>query len=105
MVEVAKSDSLAVWAVLENFAVSLVQIGGVFGRENDAANGAENQPALQEGLAVYLTPELSKAINDACMQLGQYVPDEGAEAMPERIASGTTPLHPKRRVKQGEWIK
>lgn len=86
MVEVAKSDLLAAWAVLENLAVSLDQIGGVFGRENDAANGAESQPALQEALAAYLMPELVKAINDARMRLGQYVPDEEVEAMSERIA-------------------
>ncbi|MBI4333723.1 MAG: hypothetical protein HY673_20875 [Chloroflexi bacterium] len=86
MVEVAKNDLLAAWAVLENLAVSLDQIGGVFGRENDAANGSENRPALQEALGAYLTPELVKAINDARMRLGQYVPDEEAEAMSERIA-------------------
>jgi hypothetical protein len=61
-VEVAKSDLLAAWTVLENLAVSLHQIGSVFGEGKSTANGAASQLELLEALSAYLTPELVKAI-------------------------------------------
>jgi hypothetical protein len=84
-IEVAKSDLLIAWEVLENLAVSLDQIGGKFAEEPSPTNGAMNQRALQEALAAYLKPELVKAINDARIRLGQYIPDEEAEAIAEQI--------------------
>jgi len=86
MVKVAKSDLLAAWTILENLAVSLDQIGGAFGKEKSAANGAASQHKLQEALAAYLTPELVKAINDARVRLGRYISDAEAEALSECIA-------------------
>ena len=87
IVQVAKSDVLATWIVLENLAVSLDQIGGVFGREKSAAKDAAGQGGLQEALAAYLTPELVKAINEARVRMGQYIPDGEAEALAEQIYS------------------
>src|SRR5437764_2775439 len=84
-VEVAKSDLHAAWAVLENLAVSLDQIGGKFGLEPGGANGAEGLRALQEALTAYLTPQLVKAVNDARVRLGRYIPDEEAETIAEQI--------------------
>ena len=86
MIEVAKGDVLAAWTVLENLAVSLDQIGSVFGRANGTLHDPNQQHALQEALAMYLTPTLVQAINDARIRLGQYIPDEEAEALSERIA-------------------
>lgn len=37
--EVAKEDLLAAWTVLENLAVSLDQIGGVFGHAEGSGHG------------------------------------------------------------------
>jgi hypothetical protein len=86
MVRMANSDLLAAWMVLENLAVSLDQIGGVFGGEKNTAKDAASQRGLQEALAAYLTPELVQAINDAHVRLGKYIPDREAEALSERIA-------------------
>jgi hypothetical protein len=82
MIKVAKDDVLAAWAILENLAVSFDQIGSAFGRVKD--NGAVPRP-VQEALAAYLTPTLVQEINEARVRLGQYIPDEEAEALSERI--------------------
>ena len=86
LVEVTKEDVHAAWAVLENLAISLDQIGAVFGRAKDAPHDPKQQRALQEALAAYLTPSLVQAINDARIRLGQYIPDREAEALSEKIA-------------------
>src|SRR6266852_2219716 len=82
---IAKNDLLAAWAVLENLAVSLDQIGGAFARTDSTTNGAERERAFQETLAAYLTPALVKSINDARIRLGQYLSDQEAEALTETI--------------------
>ena len=46
----------------------------------------EQQHALQEALAAYITPVLVQAINEARLRLGQYIPDDEAEALSEQIA-------------------
>jgi hypothetical protein len=84
-IEVAKSDLLAAWAVLENLAVSLDQIGGTFPESNDDLNGAKSSMRVQQALASYVTPELVKAINDARVRLGEYVADQDAEDLTDRI--------------------
>src|SRR5438105_8944668 len=84
-VAVSKTDLQVAWAVLENLAVSLDQIGGKWAEEQSRVNGAECSRGLQEALASYLTPELVKAINDARIRLGQYISDEEAEAIAEHI--------------------
>jgi hypothetical protein len=85
-IEVAHDDVLTAWSILENLAVSLDQIGAVFGRLKHAADGPKQQQALQVALASYVTPTLVQEINDARMRLGQYVPDEEAEALSGQIA-------------------
>jgi hypothetical protein len=82
---VAKDDVLAAWTVLENLAVSLDQIGGVFGHAEGSGHDPKRQRALQEALATYLTPPLVQVINDARTRLDQYIPDEEAEALSEHI--------------------
>ena len=94
-VAVAKSDLVTAWAILENLAVSLDQIGGVFGRNKNAVDGAADQAQLQEALAAYLTPELVKAINDARVRLGQYIPETEAEALSDCIAYWNSTATPK----------
>jgi hypothetical protein len=84
-VEVAKGDLRAAWAVLENLAVSLDQIGSKFAEQGSSLNGAESLRRMQEALDAYLTPELVMAINDARVRLGRYIPDEEAEAIAEQI--------------------
>ena len=86
LIKVAKDDLLAAWAVLENLAVSFDQIGAVFGRAKNAACSPEQQRALQEAIAAYLTPALVQAINEARIRLGQYISNEEAEALSEHIA-------------------
>jgi hypothetical protein len=86
LIEIAKDDVLAAWAVLENLAVSFDQIGAVFGQAQGATCSPEQQHALQEALAAYITPVLVQAINEARTRLGQYVPNEEAEALSEHIA-------------------
>jgi hypothetical protein len=84
--EVAQEDVLAAWVVLENLAVSFDQIGAVVGQAKVTACSPEQQHALQEALASYITPALVQAINEARLRLGRYIPDEEAEALSERIA-------------------
>jgi hypothetical protein len=85
IIKVTNSDLLAAWAVLENLAVSFDQIGGSFAESNKDTNGAERQIGIQQALASYVTPELVKAINEARAGLGQYVSDEDAEDLTDRI--------------------
>ena len=86
LIQVTKDDLLAAWAVLENLAVSFDQIGAVFGRVKGTECSPEQQRALQEAIAAYLTPALVQAINEARIRLGQYISDEEAEALSEHIA-------------------
>ena len=86
LLEIAKDDVLAAWAVLENLAVSFDQIGSMFGQAKGTTCSPEQQRALQEAIAAYITPALVQAINEARLRLGQYIPDEEAEALSERIA-------------------
>lgn len=86
LIQVTKDDLLAAWAVLENLAVSFDQIGAVFGRAKDAGCSPEQQRALQEAIAAYLTPALVQAINEARSRLGQYISNEEVEALSEHIA-------------------
>ena len=95
MVKIAKEDVLAAWTVLENLAVSLDQIGGVFGHAEGSGHDPKRQRALQEALAMYLTPTLVQAINDARIRLGQYIPDEEAEALSEHIGYWDYATQPK----------
>jgi hypothetical protein len=85
VLELAKEAVLAAWAVLENLAVSFDQIGSAFGQAKGKTCSPEEQHALQEALAAYITPALVQAINEARLRLGQYIPDEEAEALSEHI--------------------
>jgi hypothetical protein len=85
MVNIAKSDLLSAWTVLENLAVSLDQIGSMYSEEKTTENGTTNHPGLPEALVAYLTPELVKAINTARIRLGHYIPDAEAESLSECI--------------------
>ena len=97
---------LAAWTVLENLAVSLDQIGGVFGHAEGSGHDPKRQRALQEALAMYLTRTLVQAINDARIRLGQYIPDEEAEALSEAtLATGTMQLNPKILVTQHKYLR
>ena len=86
LLEIAKDDVLAAWAVLENLAVSFDQIGAVFGQAKGTECSPEQQRALQEAIAAYLTPALVQSINEARIRLGQYIADQEAEALSEHIA-------------------
>ena len=94
--DIAKDNVLAAWAVLENLAVSFDQIGAVFGQAKGKTCSPEQQHALQEALAAYITPALVQAINKARLRLGQYIPDEEAEALSEHIAYWEHVTLPKR---------
>lgn len=84
IIEVSKEDVLAAWTVLENLAVSFDQIGAALG--GTKGNAPKQQQALQEAIVAYLTPTLVQAINEARARLGQYIPDQEAEALSEQIA-------------------
>jgi hypothetical protein len=86
VVKVTKRDLIGAWTILENLAVSLDQIGSVFGGENGATPDAACQEELRKALAAYLTPDLVKTINEARIRLGQYIPNAEAEALSECIA-------------------
>jgi hypothetical protein len=94
--DIAKDDVLAAWAVLENLAVSFGQIGAVFGQAKGKMCSPEQQHALQGAITAYITPALVQAINEARLRLGQYIPDEEAEALSEHIAYWDYATLPKR---------
>ena len=97
ILEIAKDDVLAAWAILENLAVSFDQIGAAFGRVNSISQDPEQQRTLQEALAAYLTPTVVQAINEARIRLGQYIPDAEAEALSEHIPYWDDTTLPKER--------
>ncbi len=84
-VTVARGDLLAAWAVLENLAVSLDQIGGTYPRADKNSNGQGNERACQRALIGYLQPELVRAIKGARARLGQYLSDADAEKTAAQI--------------------
>jgi hypothetical protein len=85
LLEIAKDDVLAAWAVLENLAVSFDQIGAMFVQAKGTMCSPEQQHALQGAITAYITPALVQAINEARLRLGQYMLDEDAEALSEHI--------------------
>jgi hypothetical protein len=96
LLEIARDDVLTAWTVLENLAVSFDQVGAVFGQAKGKTCSPGQQHALQEALAAYITPALVQAINEARLRLGQYIPDEEAEALSEHIAYWDYATLPKR---------
>jgi hypothetical protein len=96
LLEIAKEDVLAAWAILENLTVSFDQIGAVFGRAQGTGCSPEQQRTLQEALAAYITPALVQVINEARIRLGQYISDEEAEALSEHMAYWDHATLPKR---------
>ena len=46
LLEIAKADVLAAWAILENLAVSFDQIGAVFGQAKGKTGSPEQQRDL-----------------------------------------------------------
>lgn len=84
-ISIDKSDLLTAWTVLENLAVSLDQIGGAFGCKGGSSNGLESQRAFEDALTTYLTPDLVKSINEARLLLAQYIADDEAELLSDRI--------------------
>ena len=96
LLEIAKDDVLTTWAVLENLATSFGQIGAMFGQAQGTVWSPEPQRVLQEALIAYLTPALVQALNEARIRLGQYIPDEEAEALSKHIAYWDHATLPKR---------
>ena len=84
-VAIGRGDLLAAWAVLENLAVSLDQIGGTYALDRNAGNGVADQRAFHDALAGYFKPELVREIRDARARLGEYVSDTEAEKLTEKI--------------------
>lgn len=84
-VEVSESDLLAAWAVLENLAVSIDQIGGFFGDSTESL-GEDRRRALADALGSYLSVDLVRLIGEARTRLGRYIPDARAEALADSIS-------------------
>lgn len=84
-VEVSESDLLAAWAVLENLAVSIDQIGGFFGDLTESL-GEDRRRALVDALGSYLIVDLVRLIGEARTRLGRYIPDARAEALADSIS-------------------
>jgi hypothetical protein len=83
-IEVSASDLLAAWAVLENLAVSIDQIGGFFSDSTESV-GEDRRRAMLEALGSYLGKELVQEISDARTRLARYIPDADAEARVDSI--------------------
>ena len=97
LIEIAKEDVLAAWAVLENLAVSFDQIGAVFGQAKGKTCSPEQQHALQEALAAYITPAWVQAINGHGSISGDIFPMRKQRHSPSTSHTGTTRVHPKAR--------
>ncbi len=83
-VEVSETDLQTAWAVLENLAVSIDQIGGVFGDPAELV-GEDRRRAMLDALGSYLSEELVRSIGDARTRLARYIPDADAEALADSI--------------------
>ena len=84
-VVISRADLFAAWAVLENLAASLDQIGGTFAADRVSVNGAASQSAFHDALSGYLTPDLMRDIQDARARLGGYISDSEAERLTAKI--------------------
>ena len=71
-VAVDRADLVSAWAVLENLAVSLDQLGTL-----------DTEEELRHALRDYVTPDLVRALGRARGRLSSYLPDDETEAMAE----------------------
>jgi hypothetical protein len=85
LIEVSEADLQAAWAVLENLAVSIDQIGGFFGDPADP-DAEGRRRALLDALGSYLNNDLVRSIGDARARLARYIPDADAEALVDSIS-------------------
>ena len=83
-IEVSKADLQAAWAVLENLAVSIDQIGGFFSDSTESID-EDRRLALLEALGSYLSKELVQSIGHARSRLARYINDADAEALTDSI--------------------
>ena len=83
------------WKTLPSPSTKLAQC---LAKRREQTYSPEQQHALQEAIAAYITPALVQAINEARIRLGQYIPDEEAEALSEHIAYWDYATLPKRLV-------
>ena|SRR5437667_232231 len=90
-VAVDKADLVEAWSLLENLAVSLDQIGGALDDPEDRRFALED----------YISGDLARAINEARMKLGRYLPD--AEA--EELSENSIPYWNYKGLKKGKYTR
>lgn len=83
---VAKADLIAAWAVLENLVVSLHRIGSTFAVPEGMSEQTPDQRCrMLEAIHEFFTPELFREIGRARRLMGDYLPDEEAEAISDAL--------------------
>jgi hypothetical protein len=85
-IPVAKSDVIAVWSLLESMVVSLHRIGSHFSVPTPEDKlSEEDRRKMLDALDAYFTPERMRELAKARRLLGEYLPDDEAEAISEQL--------------------
>lgn len=85
-VPVAKSDLIAAWSLLESMVVSLHRIGSHFSVASPQDKlSDEDRRRMLDAIDAYFTPERMKEMARARRLLGEYLPDDEAEAISEQL--------------------
>lgn len=85
-IAVAKRDLVEAWSLLERLVVSLRKIGSHYAIPSDQTEQTPEQwSAMMTALDEYLTGETAQALAHVRRVLGEYLPDDEAEAISEQL--------------------
>ena len=84
-IEVKTADLVAAWSVLERTVVSLATIGRCFGQPVKEPWNERNYQEMLLALDQFLSPELLKELSRSRRALGDYIPDDEAEDLSEKV--------------------
>ena len=85
-IPVARPDLVAAWTVLEKRVVSLRKMGSYYATPGpDVPLSPEREQSMLRDLDAYFSPELVGEISKARRLLGEYLPDDEAEAISEAL--------------------
>jgi hypothetical protein len=85
-VAVDKQDLVAAWSLLERVVVSLRKMGSYYATSGpEVPLPPEKQQEMLEALNGYFTAELCQELSSARVNLGEYLPDDEAEAISDSL--------------------
>lgn len=85
-IPIAKCDLIRAWTVLEKLVVSLRKMGSFYSTPDaHTALPPDQRQKMLEDLDTYFSPEMVRELSVARRVLGEYLPDDEAEAISERL--------------------